>query len=192
MNEADTFILADQAFTRMVDQIKDDQWEMIIPAGTASKQDTTLRKLINSHAYDDSWVPDTLAGKTIAEVGDKYDGDLLGADPKASWHRIAERTLAAVSDLHDPDSIVHLTYGDFPAREYLKHITSYRGLQAWDLARAIGADDRLPDQLVQGMWEEFAPEAEAWRQMGVFGAEVPVPADAPLQDRLLGLTGRQP
>jgi hypothetical protein len=28
--------------------------------------------------------------------------------------------------------------------------------------------------------------------MGVFGAAVEVPESAPLQDRLLGLTGRQP
>jgi uncharacterized protein (TIGR03086 family) len=192
MSEADVFILAEQAFTRMVDQIRDDQWDTRIPAGMTSRQDTTLREVINSHAYDDSWVPDTLAGKTIEEVGSKYDGDLLGADPKATWHRITERSEEAVRACDDLDRTVHLTYGDFPAREYLKHITSFRGLQAWDLAHAIGADDRLPDELVQGMWDEFAPEAEAWRGLGVFGPEVPVPADAPLQDRLLGLTGRQP
>jgi uncharacterized protein (TIGR03086 family) len=192
MTEADVFILAEQAFTRMVDQIKDDQWDILIPAGTASRQDATLREKINYHAYDDSWVPDTLSGKTIEEVGEKYNGDLLGADPKASWHRITDRTQAAVRAFHALDKIVHLSYGDFPAREYFKHITSFRGLQAWDLAHAIGADDRLPEDLVQGMWDEFAPDAEAWRQLGVFGPKVEVPDDAPLQDRLLGLTGRQP
>jgi hypothetical protein len=30
------------------------------------------------------------------------------------------------------------------------------------------------------------------RAIGIFGAAIPVPADAPLQDRLLGLTGREP
>ena len=50
----------------------------------------------------------------------------------------------------------------------------------------------MPPDLVQGLWDEIAPDAEAWRAMGVFGAAVPVPDDAPLQDRLLGLTGRQP
>lgn len=192
MSEADVFILAEQAFTKMVDQIRDDQWELLIPAGAASRSDATLREKINHHAADDAWVPDTLAGKTIDEVGDTYAGDLLGADPKASWHAITEKTQAAVRALGDPDRIVHLSYGDFPAHEYLKHITSYRGLQAWDLARLIGADDQLPEDLVQGMWDEFAPEAEMWRQMGVFGPKVEVPEGAPLQDRLLGLTGRTP
>lgn len=34
--------------------------------------------------------------------------------------------------------------------------------------------------------------AEEWRSYGVFPAAVPVADDAPLLDRLLGLTGRQP
>jgi len=40
--------------------------------------------------------------------------------------------------------------------------------------------------------DELSPHAEEWRAIGVFGPAVNVPADAPLQDRLLGLTGRDP
>ena len=50
----------------------------------------------------------------------------------------------------------------------------------------------MPPTLVQGLWEELSPQAEEWREMGVYGPKVEVPDDAPLQDRLLGLTGRQP
>ena len=39
---------------------------------------------------------------------------------------------------------------------------------------------------------KIVPDAELWRQMGVFGAAVDVPETAPLQHRLLGLTGRHP
>jgi hypothetical protein len=42
------------------------------------------------------------------------------------------------------------------------------------------------------MWDEFVPDIETWRSMGVFGPAVPVPEGAPLQDRLLGLVGRDP
>jgi len=45
---------------------------------------------------------------------------------------------------------------------------------------------------VQGIWDEISPHAEEWRAIGVFPAAVPVPDDAPLLDRLLGLTGRDP
>ena len=60
------------------------------------------------------------------------------------------------------------------------------------LARVIGVDPALPDELVQGLWDELVPVADEWRAIGVLGAEVAVPADAPLLDRLLGLTGRDP
>jgi hypothetical protein len=87
---------------------------------------------------------------------------------------------------------VHLSYGDFPTREYLKHITYFRGGRVYDIARFMGADTSLPADLVQGLWDELAPQAEEWRKMGVFGPAVEVPDDAPLQDRLLALTGRDP
>ena len=49
-----------------------------------------------------------------------------------------------------------------------------------------------PEELVQGIWDEVSPHAEEWRAIGVFPAAVPVPDDAPLLQRLLGLTGRPP
>ena len=156
------------------------------------KPGTTLRETINYHAYDDAWVPDVLAGRTIEEVGDKYAGDLLGDHPKLNFAAIVETAVLSVQGFDDLDRMVHLTYGDFPARVYLKHITSFRGLRVYDIAKFIGASTTLPPDLVQGLWDEIEPDAEAWRAMGVFGPAVEVPEDAPLQDRLLGLTGRRP
>ena len=100
--------------------------------------------------------------------------------------------MLAVRAFDDLDRTVHLSCGDWPAREYLKHITSCRGLRAHDIARFMGADTTLPPDLVRGLWELLSPQAEEWRKMGLYGPAVPVPEDAPLQDRLLGLTGRQP
>jgi len=191
MNEKDVFILADEALKNVVDQIRDDQWDQKVPDDMTRKPGTTLRQTTNYHAYDDAWVPDVLAGKTIVEVGDKYDGDLLGDHPKLNFAAIVETAVLTVRDFDDLERIVHLSYGDYPAREYLKHVTSFRGLRVYDIAKFIGADTTMPDDLVQGLWDEIAPDAEQWRQMGVFGPAIAVPESAPLQDRLMGLTGRQ-
>jgi uncharacterized protein (TIGR03086 family) len=192
MTEIEVFILADRTLEQVVHQIKPEQWDVAVPDGMSVRQPgLSLRQIINYHAYDDAWVPDTLSGKTMAEVGDKYDGDLLGDDPAASFSEIAGLAVAAAGEA-DLDRTVHLSYGDFPAREYLKHITSFRGFRAYDIARFIGVDPTLPAQLVQGMWDEIAPEVEAWRAMGVYGPAVPVAQDADLQSRLLGLVGRDP
>lgn len=194
--EEDVFVLADRALDDVVRQIADDQWAMTMPADFAirrSGQAPTLREVINYHAYDEAWVPDMLAGRTMDEVGrDKFDGDLLGADPKAAFSRLVDLACAAAGRLDDPERTVHCSFGDFTAREYLWQVTSFRGLRAHDLSLVLGATPRLSDDLVRGMWEQISPHAEEWRALGVFPPAVDVPRTAPLLDRLLGLTGRQP
>lgn len=192
MNEQTVFILADQALNNVIQQIKDDQWTLDVPAKMMGGRGMTVRELVNYHAYDESWVPDVLAGKSIDEVGRPYGEDLLGDDPKASYGALNEIGQGAVRVFTDLDKVVHLSYGDFPARDYLMHTTLYRGLQAYDIAHFLDFDPKLSDELVQGLWDEISPQAEALREMGVFEPQVEVPADSSLQDRLLGLTGRNP
>jgi uncharacterized protein (TIGR03086 family) len=196
VNEPQVFVLADEALDHVIAQIRDEQWDMEMPAGfTMRNQDRTptLREIVNYHAYDDSWVPDTLSGRTMDEVGRaKFDGDLLGDDPKASFAAIVERACAAARVFDDLDRELHLSFGDYTAREYFWQINSFRALRAHDIAQVIGTDTTLPADLVQGIWDEVSPHAEEWRTIGVYGPAVPVPDGAALQDRLLGLTGRQP
>jgi uncharacterized protein (TIGR03086 family) len=195
MQEQNTSLLAETALQRVVDQIRDDQWAMVMPPSFAIAADSpiTLREVITSHAYDDAWVPDMLTGRTMDETGkDTFQGDLLGDDPKGNFTRIVAAASTAVRELDDLERVVHCSFGDYTAREYLWQINSVRGLRAHDIADVIGVDSTLPDELVQGLWDELAPVADEWRSYGVFGPKVEVPDDAPLQDRLLGLTGRQP
>jgi uncharacterized protein (TIGR03086 family) len=192
--EQRTYVLSEQALAEVIEHIPDGRWEELSPEWfhTGPRGRHTLRAIVSHHAYDTAWVPDVLSGRTIAEVGDAHDGDLLGTDPRSAYRRLSERAIAAAEALEDPERIVHLTYGDFPAREYLTHITSFRCFRAYDIARWMGASTDLPTELVQGMWDELLPHIEDWRRLGVFGPAVPVPEDAPLQDRLLALVGRDP
>ncbi|MGZ6880671.1 MAG: TIGR03086 family metal-binding protein [Mycobacteriaceae bacterium] len=196
MNEVEVFILADHTLNDVVSKIKDRQWGMEMPPSFATAvvdHTPTLREVINYHAYDDAWVPDMLAGKTIDSVGkDRFAGDLLGDAPRENFAAIVDTACAAAEVLTDFDRTVHCSFGDFTAREYLWQTNYFRGIRAHDIAAVIGADTTLPPALVQGLWEELSPNAEQWRAIGVFGPEVTVPADAPLQDRLLALAGRDP
>jgi uncharacterized protein (TIGR03086 family) len=196
MTETEIFVLADHALDAVVDQIRDDQWAMEMPASFARRQTDrtpTLREIIGYHAYDDAWVPDMLAGKTMDEAGkENHKGDLLGDDPKGNFGQIVEKACTAARELTDLERTVHCSFGDFSARDYLTQTTMFRGMRAHDIARVIGVEPNLPTELVQGLWDEISPQAEAWREIGVFPARVSVPDDAPLLDRLLGLTGRDP
>jgi uncharacterized protein (TIGR03086 family) len=196
MAEPDVFELADRALARVVAQIAPHQWEIILPASFTTRvrpEPPSLRTLINYHAYDDAWVPAMLAGLTMDEAGsDQFGGDLLGEDPVASFDAIVGRACAAAAAVTDLDAVAHLSFGDYSVREYFWQINQFRALRAYDVARVIGVDPDLPDELVQGLWDELTPNAEEWRSIGVFPAAVPVPDDAPLLHRLLGLTGRSP
>ena len=62
----------------------------------ARPEPPTLREVINYHAYDDAWVPDTLAGLTMDEVGpDTFSGDLLGDDPVVRFEAFVELACTA-------------------------------------------------------------------------------------------------
>jgi uncharacterized protein (TIGR03086 family) len=196
MEEAEVFVLADRALAEVVAQIRPEQWDMTMPPTFATRSHPTvpgLREVINYHAYDDAWVPDMLAGRTMEEAGAaKFDGDLLGATPIEQFEAIVDKACAAASAVTDYDAVAHLSFGDYPIREYLWQINCFRALRAHDIARALGLEPDLPAALVQGVWDEVSSHAEEWRTIGVFPAAVPVPEDAPLLDRLLGITGRDP
>jgi uncharacterized protein (TIGR03086 family) len=76
-------------------------------------------------------------------------------------------------------------------------------LHGWDLARATDQDDTMDPEDVARLWKiTTAMPAELMEKLRtpgafgddieVYGPEVKVPEDAPLQDRLLGLIGRDP
>ncbi|MEV6653297.1 TIGR03086 family metal-binding protein [Streptomyces sp. NPDC051219] len=73
----------------------------------------------------------------------------------------------------------------------------------WDLARATGQDDTIDTVDVERLWASTAAVPKEVMDMmrtpdafgpgvKVFGPEVEVPENARLQDRLLGMTGRDP
>ncbi len=65
-------------------------------------------------------------------------------------------------------------------------------VHGWDLARTAGVRPEWPADLLSAVHDEVAGMAPQGREMGIFGPEVPVPADAPLLDRIVALTGRDP
>ncbi len=88
------------------------------------------------------------------------------------------------------DTPVHLATDVVPAAQYLTEQTSDITIHTWDLARATGSDETLPDELVRAVWEYFEPQIEVLATTGLYAAPVDVDEDAPLQVRLLAVTGR--
>lgn len=174
-------------FTRRVARVGPGQWSAPTPC-----VDWDVRTLTNHLVGEDRWAVPLLAGVTLAEVGDRFDGDLLGDDPAATAAEAAREAEAAVIAPGALDRTVHLSFGDAPASEYVYQLLADHLVHSWDLAVAIGADSRLdPDALgVCADW--FASREEMYRAGGAIGARVPVPESAGAQDRLIAAFGRDP
>ena len=64
-------------------------------------------------------------------------------------------------------------------------------VHTWDLARAVGGDESLPTDIVEGAYSGLKPMDAMLRQPGVFGPKVEVPAGADVQTEFLGFVGRR-
>lgn len=65
-------------------------------------------------------------------------------------------------------------------------------VHGWDLGRATGQTPTWDDEVLTFLLQEVERTAHLGRELEAYGPEVPVPATAPLLDRVLGLTGRDP
>jgi uncharacterized protein (TIGR03086 family) len=173
-------------FGARVHAVPPDQWDRPTPCS-----EWDVRALVNHLVVEQLWVPPLLAGKSVAAVGDRFDGDQLGTDPVAAWDAAAATSGSSFAEPGVLDRTVHLSYGDRPARDYCREMALDLAVHGWDLARAIGGDERIDPALVELAYEHVAPMANLLTGTGVFGPPVPVPDDADLQTRLLGITGRR-
>ena len=158
MNEIETFVKADQTLASVVDQIPDDRWDEQVPSDFPTFDDRpyTFRQILDYQAYDEAWIPDMLAGRSIDDVGsdsygDPHGSDLLGDSPAQRFRDLTDKAIDAVEALDEADlddRIVHYSYGDYPAREALWHTIVFRSTRAYDLAKAIGIDPTLPEDLI--------------------------------------------
>ena len=91
-------------------------------SGPTPCSDWTVHDLVNHVVGEDRWTRPLVEGRTIADVGDTLDGDLLGDDPVAAARAAAEDALAAVADRLPHGGKVHLSYGDEDLGEYLRQL----------------------------------------------------------------------
>jgi len=189
MTAKDLFLLSDAALRDVVDRITPQQLDLPVPTQWSSTAVPDLRGILGLHAKDEAWVPDVIAGRTIDDVGERWNGDLLGDDPIAAYDRIHDLATAAVTGVSDLDAVAHLSYGDYPVSVYLEHTSFYRAFQAVAIGALIGIDYRMSDELVDALWESAIPQAEQLREWHVFGPEVAVPEGSDRQTQLLGITG---
>src|ERR1700709_469063 len=81
------FGLALDEFDRRVTAVDAGQWGTSTPCS-----EWDVRALVGHVVTEQLWAPARLAGETMEEIGDRFDGDVLGAEPLGSWRAAAARS----------------------------------------------------------------------------------------------------
>ncbi len=174
-------------FGRRVHAVRPGQWHDATPC-----TDWDVRDLVAHLVGEQRWVPPLLAGQTMADVGDRFAGDVLGDDPARSWDDAAAGARGAFAEPGALGGTVALSYGEADAEHYLFEMIADLVVHAWDLVRGIDGDESLDPQLVRVVYGRTQPHADALAASGLFDPPVAVDADADEQTKLLALFGRRP
>ncbi|MGW7317638.1 TIGR03086 family metal-binding protein [Streptomyces sp. NPDC054865] len=147
-----------------------------------------------------------LAGLCVAfrDAARKDLGPTTDTDPEsgvptlpADWREELPRVLDELAEAwQDPAARTGMTRAggvDLPGDIAAAVAADELVVHGWDLARATG-QEYAPDRAALHASHAFllAAAEEGDRGGGIFGPVVPVPDDAPLLDRAVGLSGRDP
>lgn len=117
--------------------------------------------------------------------------DVEGDDLVYVWKEVRAAADQAFGAPGAMDRVVTLPFGEMPAREGLGFPIGDLLVHTWDLARAIGAHDRLDAEACAVTYANLEPIDGSIRAPGFFGPKLVPAPDADAQDRLLAFVGRQ-
>jgi uncharacterized protein (TIGR03086 family) len=183
---AELYCRCADAFAAVVAQIGPDQLARSTPC-----PGWDVRDVVNHVVGEALWLPQLLSGHTIAEVGDRFEGDLLGHDPAGSW-RAADLAARAAARAVDESRPIDLSYGTVPAGEYLRQVAADHLVHAWDVAQGIGVTSDAPAEVVTAISRWFDGAEGGYRAAGAIGPRVAVEPGADAQTQLLARFGRRP
>jgi uncharacterized protein (TIGR03086 family) len=169
-----------------IDAVRGDQWHAPTPC-----TDWDVKQIANHIIGENLWAGEILEGKTIAEVGSKFDGDLAGQDPATAYQGSVKVATDAVSAPGAMQVTCHLSFGDFSGADYAAQLFMDTLIHGWDIAKATGQDTRLDPDLVAACMPIAQLITSMARGSGAFGDDLPVSSDADPQTRLLALLGRR-
>lgn len=172
------------AFETKILNVKPDQWDNPSPCAK-----WTARGVVD-HVIDMHGV---MVGHPIPRTDDVL-ADFREARRQVEQELASDRASATVTTPTGPMTVA----------DHIDQVLSDdMVLHGWDLARATGQDETIPASDVERLWKiamGIPPEVMAkcrtpgafGQGIEVYGPEIPVPSDAPLQARLLGYVGRDP
>lgn len=176
-------------FERRLRVVGDDQWGYPTPC-----EGWTVRDLVNHVVTANVASTAMVRGATREDVIAAFARDHLGDDPLQAFLDSVIEQRAAFSEPGALERTCAHPIGDIPGWQLLGFRVADLLMHAWDLARAIGADEELDADVAELVYTGMAAMGNALDGTGLFGpgASGTVPDDAPVQLKLLDLSGRRP
>lgn len=182
---ADPIELIEKASAQCLDAVKGIKPDQL--SGATPCKDFDLKALLG-HVIGGATMMAEAAetGKAAAAAGE------VGDDPAKTYESARSRLLEAWKAPGVLEKTMQLPFGAMPGQMVAGILFMEQLVHAWDIQKATGQKITTDPGLAQTALEQLTPMSPMLRSPGVFGPEVPIAADAPVVDRLIAFTGREP
>lgn len=180
-----------QAFKATLGGVRADQMQ-----GSTPCTEWNVQALIKHNIQVAAFVEGILQENITVDPMD-VEGAIPGGDPVKALDDNVAKVMDIMKVSGSPDVRLNTPFGEMSRGEFIMTPTWDLLIHKWDLAKGTGQNTTLDATLLEVVYNIFAPRAEGMRGMEfggkhIVGPAVSVPATASLQDRLLGVFGRQP
>lgn len=110
---------------------------------------------------------------------------------EVSLNSTTDQVLALLKSV-DLEKPVETPFGEMPGGQFIMVPIADMIIHTWDMAKATGQSTTFDNGLAEVGYNVMVMAAPLIRGAGGMGPEIVVPASASFQDRMLGLSGRQP
>ena len=176
------FLGAVELFDSRVAAVPSDAWSSPSPCEGWTARDVVAHVVTNLRALRAA----VAGGDFFAVFGQAVEGNIVSA-----W---SEQRSGASPLVERAETVELMNVGGNPVSPEMMLDALMRDLvvHTWDVARAVGGDERLPADLVAAATAAMASVGPELRGPGLYGAEVAAPPGASALASLLALSGRNP
>ncbi|HEX3793509.1 MAG TPA: TIGR03086 family metal-binding protein [Acidimicrobiales bacterium] len=176
----DSYRVISGGFDAVVQTMSPEQWESPTPCEEWNARDIVTH-IIENHR-----------GVIAAVRGGNSEPLKTDEDPKQAWENACQAICDITGDAEAAATEMDGPAGKMPAGEMIGRFVCMDVLvHTWDLARTIGADERLDQDAVHRAYEALKPMDAMIRHPNVFGPKLDPPTGADLQTEFLYFLGRQ-
>jgi uncharacterized protein (TIGR03086 family) len=179
-------VLANEEFARRLRLLGADDWRRPTPCS-----EWDVRALVNHVVGANVRYRLLLHGAATEQAEATRSVDHLGDDALTSFVTTADGVIACFHEDGALERLVHHVTGDRTGRELLSMRILDAAVHGWDLARAIGADEAIDDDVVAFLVAYTADFDAGSHGSGFAAARGVLPRNASPQEQLLHRLGRR-